>query len=112
MALSGVLITISGLLPNTPYEVRVSPNCTDSVMYATESFRTECGPTPVPFYEHFDTWSSTAADPLPNCWAKGTNSSTNYPYASTSYNHTPGGSKAMYRFTDIYGQHYWTPEIP
>ena len=99
MSITTPYIAISGLLPNTPYEVRVSPNCTDSVMYATKSFRTECGATPVPFYEHFDTWSSTAADPLPDCWAKRTNYSTNYPYASTSYNHTPGGSKAMYMYS-------------
>ena len=99
MGVSTPNVTISGLTANTPYEVRVSPNCTDTVLYAKLQFRTECGGTPVPFVEHFDTWSTTIADPLPDCWYKKTNYSSQYPSASTSYNHTPGGSKAMYMYS-------------
>ena len=99
MGVSTPNATISGLTANTPYEVRVSPNCTDTLLYAKLQFRTECGGTPVPFVEHFDTWSTTIADPLPDCWYKKTNYSSQYPSASTSYNHTPGGSKAMYMYS-------------
>ena len=91
--------TLSGLTPNTLYEVRVGTVCSDTTYYDLVSFRTACGGTPVPFFENFDTWSSTAADPLPACWDKHTNYSTNYPYASTSYNHTPSGSKGMYMYS-------------
>ena len=94
---------IGGLTANTAYDVYVTPECNDGVA-ATRmgTFRTNCGPTPVPFTESFDTWSSTAADPLPNCWEKHTNYSTNYPYASTSYGHSGGKSMYMYSTNTTY----------
>ena len=90
---------IGGLTANTAYDVYITPVCTDGVG-ATRmgTFRTDCGPTPVPFYENFDSWSSTTSDPLPNCWEKHTNYSTSYPYASTSYNHGASG-KSMYMYS-------------
>ena len=91
--------TLSGLIPNTQYEVQIGSECSDTVMFSSIIFRTDCGLFTLPFIEHFDTWSSTAADPLPSCWTKHTNYTSNYPYASTSYNHTPGGSKAMYMYS-------------
>ena len=88
---------LSDLQPNTEYEFRVSPNCTDTVISTTVSFTTPCGFFNVPFSEDFETFSTTAANPLPSCWDKHTNYSTNYPYASTSYHHS--GSKAMYMYS-------------
>ena len=90
-------IPMSSLLPNTEYTFRVAANCTDSNIAGTVNFITPCAPYPVPFNESFDTWSSTVADPLPNCWLKHTNYSSNYPYASTSQHHS--GTKAMYMYS-------------
>ena len=90
---------LTGLTPNTNYEVRLGNDCGDTILYAVANFVTACGPMMLPFHEGFDTWSSNVSDPLPNCWYKQTNYSSNYPYASTSYNHTPGGSKAMYMYS-------------
>ena len=96
MSTSSTNITISGLTANTQYEVRVSPNCSDTLLYTTLQFRTECGATPVPFFEDFETWSTTVADPLPNCWYKKTNYSSQYPSGSTSYGHLIGKSVYVY----------------
>ena len=90
---------LTGLTPNTQYVFRVAAVCSDTTIYDQVHFRTNCGDMAVPFVEHFDTWSSTVADPLPACWDKHTNYSSNYPYASTSYNHNPGGSKSMYMYS-------------
>ena len=79
--------TVSGLTPNTEYSFHVRAICGvgDTSYPAIYTVHTGCAPFAIPFTENFDTWSSTAADPLPNCWEKHTNYSTNYPYASTSY---------------------------
>ena len=89
---------IGNLTANTAYDVYVTPECNGGTS-ATRmgTFLTGCTPFSVPFTESFDTWSSTAADPLPNCWEKHTDYSSNYPYASTSYSHT--GGKAMYMYS-------------
>ena len=94
---------IGNLTSNTAYDVYVTPECTSGTS-ATRmgTFITGCTPFSVPFTESFDTWSSTAADPLPNCWEKHTNYSTNYPYASTSYGHSGGKSMYMYSTSTTY----------
>ncbi|MBQ6069578.1 MAG: choice-of-anchor J domain-containing protein, partial [Bacteroidales bacterium] len=88
-----------GLTPNTEYTFSVRAICGvgDTSYPVSYTLYTSCVPMAVPFTESFDTWSSTAADPLPNCWEKHTNYSTNYPYASTSYHHS--GTKAMYMYS-------------
>ena len=93
--------TFDSLTPNTEYDIEVRAICGpgDTSLAVPINVRTACGPFALPFYEDFDSWSSTAADPLPACWYKKTNYSTNYPYASTSQNHTPGGSKSMYMYS-------------
>ena len=97
---SDTVVNLTGLTSNTTYDVYVAPDCPDGVPgVAYLAFHTACGGTPVPFHEGFDSWSTTVADPLPDCWYKKTNYSSNYPYASTSYNHNPGGSKAMYMYS-------------
>jgi len=94
------IVNLFGLTPNTHYDVYVTTDCADGIGgTAYTSFHTSCLPASVPFTEGFDTWSSSTADPLPQCWYKKTNYSTSYPYASTSYNHNPGGSKALYMYS-------------
>ena len=89
----------SGLTPNTEYTFTVRAICGvgDTSYPMSYTLYTGCVPMATPFTENFDTWSSTAADPLPNCWEKHTNYSTNYPYASTSYHLS--GSKSMYMYS-------------
>ena len=91
-------VAIGGLTANTEYDVYVTPYCVGgSAAARMGTFRTNCGAMSVPFTESFDTWSTTAADPLPTCWEKHTNYSTNYPNASTTYSHS--GGKAMYMYS-------------
>ena len=89
----------TGLTPNTEYTFHVRAICGagDTSYPAIYTVLTSCAPFAIPFTENFDTWSSTAADPLPNCWEKHTNYSSNYPYASTSYHLS--GSKSMYMYS-------------
>ena len=88
---------LDSLQTNTHYTFRVSPNCTDTIVAGTASITTPCGLYSVPFSENFDTWSSTVADPLPSCWRKHTNYTSNYPYASTGQHHS--GTKSMYMYS-------------
>ena len=94
--------TFTGLAPNVEYEFRVTANCSDTVMSTIVTTRTFCAPYAVPFHENFATFSTSTADPLPNCWEKHTNYSTNYPYASTSYSMSGGRSMYMYSSNTTY----------
>ena len=91
------------LSANTEYRFVVRGICSsdDTSMMASLIVRTACGPMSVPFREGFDSylWSTSTSDPLAPCWQKHTSYTTSYPYASTSYNHTPGGSKSMYMYS-------------
>jgi len=92
--------TFSGLTPATTYTFRVTTQCSDSNLRSTTvNVTTPCLPTPVPFFEDFENFSTSTADPLPSCWYKNTNYSTNYPYASTSYNHSSSGNRSMYMYS-------------
>ncbi len=92
----------SGLTPNTDYQIRVTTLCSDTDMATIVNVRTACAPTPVPFHENFATFSTSTADPLPSCWIKHTNYSSNYPYASTSYSMSGGRSMYMYSTSTTY----------
>ncbi|MBQ0161210.1 MAG: fibronectin type III domain-containing protein, partial [Bacteroidales bacterium] len=89
------------LNPNSSFFLGVAGLCAngDTSSMRSMSVMTPCVGLPVPFVEHFDAFSTTAADPLPNCWNKNTNYTTNYPNASTSYNHSGSVSKAMYMYS-------------
>ena len=79
-------VSFAGLTPNTEYRVYVAALCAsgDTSRWAQMTFSTPCNLYAVPFYEDFETFSTSASDPLPSCWVKHTNYTTNYPYASTS----------------------------
>ena len=77
MMVSNVLsTTLSSLLPNTLYEVRMRANCGQgeySVWSTVETFRTECSPiSQLPFEADFETQTGTTAvnadNNLPACW--------------------------------------------
>ena len=53
--------TISGLLPNTRYVVRVKTLCNDTTTGYTETaFRTACGPQAIPYYEDFSQFADVS----------------------------------------------------
>ena len=95
----------TGLAANTVYNVSVAGLCQngDTSMFRSISVRTACGTQDtLPFFYDFEdaaTGSSSNATFI-ECWNRLNNGTTyfGYPYvsSSTTYNHTPGGSKGLY----------------
>ena len=92
---------IENLAANTHYTVSVRANCGDEYSYAVStSFRTECGITPIPYTEDFESYTSYTQ---PSCWqfinmyvAYSYNYPVVYPYNSHS------GNNAFYLYSDYY----------
>ncbi|MCR4966084.1 MAG: fibronectin type III domain-containing protein [Bacteroidales bacterium] len=80
LTLGDLSYDLTGLDPNTDYEVYVRANCSDgNTAWSEVSFSTSCTPvTTLPFTEDFDTYG-TGTTAFPDCWTKITNNS-NYPY--------------------------------
>ena len=88
---------ITGLSPNTTYQVSVRSYCgvgdTSSSIYT--SFTTPCGPyddSSLPLVESFETWTSSSMDP---CYVKGITDESgyyNYPKINTNNYHTGNNS--------------------
>ena len=95
--------SFSELTGNTVYSVSCRAVCSsdDSSFAMTTSFRTSCSIiADLPWSEDFETWNtgSTSNTNFDPCWRQfdDGSSSSHYPYVSTSYNHTMGGSKGLY----------------
>ena len=114
--------TFTMLSPNTQYNYAVATECaTSNSAYIAGSVRTQCvALDSLPFVETFEsapTGSSTTGSAFVNCWNRLNNGSSygGYPYvgSSTSYNHTPGGSKGLYWYntttTNVSCCPVWTP---
>ena len=110
---------VSGLNPNTEYDVYVTPDCSGTTVTQMASFRTECLMLEtLPYFMGFEssegvsTGSNTSANFI-NCWHHLNNGTDyyGYPYvsSSSSYNHTPGGSRGLYWYntttTGTYGDY-------
>lgn len=84
--------TLTNLEVNTSYQLMVKALCDDgqeSEFSVEKSFTTLCEPMEeLPFVEHFDSYASGTAY-FPNCWIRQTNSTTSYPYISSSYSVSP-----------------------
>ena len=111
------VITLTGLQPNMVYTVSITANCSgDSIESAYVTFRTLCSiMDSLPYLQTFEqetTGSSTSRD-FAICWQRLNNATSyyGYPYisSSTTYNHTPGGSKGLYWYntttTGSYGDY-------
>lgn len=60
--------TATGLTANTPYYVYVRAVCGENFgVYASTSFRTECGSEDIPYTNGFE---SDASGTVPNCWTR------------------------------------------
>lgn len=94
---TGTNTMLSGLSPNTCYEVYVTSNCANGSHNRSYSlqFRTSCGKiSTMPFVENFEgLTASTLSSKLP-CWRSYCNYSSSYP-SITSY----GGSNTVYMYT-------------
>ncbi len=88
--------TVTGLTPNTNYDVYVRSYCDDSDQSdgAKVTFRTACSviaDADLPYFEDFDSYTSGPTYSIDACWKKGTNYSYTaypYPYSSCHYGTT------------------------
>ena len=105
---------LSGLTPNTNYDVYVRSLCAvgDSSKWISTSFRTACAPyadTLLPYSESFDTWTTATIDP---CFAKGNNFVGTSSYPSVSSLNTHSGAKCMNVYsTEAYASWLILPEF-
>ena len=112
--------TFANLTPNTAYEYAVATECSSSTsMYMYGSIRTRCYLLDsLPYTMGFEasegvSTGSTTSHTFVNCWYHLNNGTDyfGYPYvaSSSSYNHTPGGSRGLYWYltttTGTYGDY-------
>ncbi|MBR6132090.1 MAG: fibronectin type III domain-containing protein [Bacteroidales bacterium] len=89
--------TITNLMPNTDYMVRLRAVCTDTSAWVTESFRTACYPlATVPFVEDFENADGSGTGHFVPCWTTLTNATSSYPYTSTTTSYVHSGSYGTY----------------
>ena len=76
--------TLTGLTPNTMYQLRVATDCADDTsMWVNTSFSTSCeGIDALPFFCDFESIPS-GSNQVPTCWTKGPSHAT-YPYVNTT----------------------------
>ena len=90
-------VSLTGLNPNTHYEIEVKLYCgTEESYYSlTETFMTSCGAiASFPYTENFDLYG-TGTGTFPTCWDKYYSTSGSYPYINTT-NFSAPGSAYMY----------------
>ena len=87
-------VPLTGLIPNTLYDVRIQSDCGggDTSAWVSTNFRTECAAITIPYTQNFDN-DGTGSNAHPSCWSvmNNYNTTTQYPYISTSY-HTSGNA--------------------
>ena len=109
---------IGELTPNTPYDFYLMAVCSgDSSWFRMITVRTTCVPIDsLPWSQNFEsepTGSESTGSAFPFCMTRLNNGTSygGYPYvsSSSSYNHTPGGSKGLYWYntttTGTYGDY-------
>ncbi len=93
---SATSYTFSGLTGNTAYTAYVRANCGDDVVsdWVSVNFSTSCTPVRLPYFENFDSFTSTGSDVYPECWFRHNSSSQKYPYVTSG---TPySGTRCLY----------------
>lgn len=103
--------TVDMLNPETQYDVYVRAYCGSndySSWQGPVTFRTRCAMTSaIPYEEHFDSYgtatstSATAPGPMPTCWNRYTNSTSPYPYISSTQ-HIGTGALYFYSTSTYY----------
>ena len=88
---------VTALQPLSSHTVAIRAICAvgDTSVYVRGGFRTTCGPvTTLPYYEDFEAYTASTTASIDSCWTKGTNSTTAYPYPSTT--NAVEGTKSLY----------------
>ncbi|MCQ2284384.1 MAG: fibronectin type III domain-containing protein [Bacteroidales bacterium] len=98
---------VMDLQDNTQYDVYVRANCDNgetSVWSTVVTFITRCLPnSEFPYTENFEAYGTTSYVSFPNCWTRMTNYTSQYPYISSSYNHSGSlGSLYFYSTSSYY----------
>ena len=98
VVVSNTEANLSGLDPNTMYDIIVRAICGDgdTSFASTGSFRTLCGEDTIPYIYGFEDVASF------NCWQSYNNNSASYPYRSTSYSHSGSNSLYFYASSTVY----------
>lgn len=91
LAVSSDTLTLNGLTPNTEYTITIRSICgsDDTSNAATFQFITPCvalTADDLPYLENFNSYSTGSSSQISQCWHRGTNSSTAYPYPYSSTN--------------------------
>jgi len=92
--------SLTGLTPNTHYDVRVSNDCgTEQSNYFTATFHTECvAISQLPYTDGFE-YSPSGSYQMPYCWNRYTSAhttTTTYPYSYNNSNYAHNGSQSLY----------------
>ncbi len=111
VAVYDTLYNLTGLLPNTAYQVYVRSDCSSEYSRWTPvyTFITPCAAVnTLPYSENFDTYGS-GSSVMPNCWTRFT-TQTDRPYVNTSYYVSSPASLYFYNTSTTYS-YASTPQI-
>lgn len=97
-------ITLTGLTSDVSYYIRMRSLCsgTDTSNWTVATAHTICMITSLPYEENFDHATGSGSTHTIPCWTKGTNSSTAYPYPSSSYSQSAPYSLYFYGTSAYY----------
>ena len=105
-------MTLTSLVPNTVYDVRVQSICsaTETSDWTTVSFTTECSViSQLPYTENFDSYTISGSGAYPDCWHILSNyTSTKYPYLYAFSSGT--GTRSLYFYST--GNYYSAAILP
>lgn len=101
-------IGIGGLDAATTYYYYIRSNCgaDHSLWTRKDSVTTPCAAVALPYVEQFDYYpagtTAAAGQTINPCWTKGTSSTTDYPYVSTSYSNSANNAFYFYGTSTTY----------
>lgn len=102
--------TLANLATNTPYEIRVRALCTDTSAWNVVTAQTYCNSVNVPYTQNFETATASGVGNFIDCWIRGTNSTSAYPYTSSTQ--ANAGTYSVYFYgTSSYYSYAATPRF-
>ena len=111
-------LVLNNLHANTVYTFYLRSVCASGAGEWTQrTFRTQCDYLAMPFTEDFEdeTAGGTTNMAFASCWSRLTDAGqyVGYPYvsASTTYNHTPGGTKGVYWYRPVSSANYGSYQV-
>ena len=104
--------TLDNLTTNTVYQIRLRSECGGEYSeWVIVDVQTECEAiSTLPYLQNFDAATASGAGNFIDCWFKGTNSSTSYPYTSSTQSYSPNYSMYIYGNSSTYS-YAATPRI-